>query len=111
VIEKHFTLDRNIEGPDHKASVAPAELEGMVHAVRNIERALGNGKKEASPSELKNIPVIRKSIIAAREIRAGEIFSEENLTVKRPGTGISPMRWDEVIGQRSSKDYKLDDLI
>ena len=99
IIEKHFTLDKNLPGPDHKASLEPDELTAMVRAIRNIEIALGNGIKKPSPSELKNKPIARKSIVAARNIRKGESFTEENLTVKRPGTGISPMRWDEVIGQ------------
>lgn len=111
VIEKHFTLDRNMEGPDHKASLEPGELKAMVCAIRNIEKAMGNGIKKPSPSELKNRSIVRKSIVAAKEIRKGETFTEENLTVKRPGTGINPMRWDELIGQSASKDYKKDDLI
>ncbi|MBW2663295.1 MAG: N-acetylneuraminate synthase [Deltaproteobacteria bacterium] len=111
IIEKHFTLDKNMEGPDHKASLEPDELTVMVKAIRNIEKALGNGIKKPSPSELKNKPIARKSIVAARNIRKGESFTEENLTAKRPGTGISPMRWDEVIGQVAQKDYKEDELI
>ena len=111
IIEKHFTLDKNMEGPDHKASLEPHELKAMVRAIRNIEKALGNGIKKPSPSELKNKPIARKSIVAARDIRKGEPFTEENLTVKRPGTGISPMRWDEVIGQVAQKDYEKDELI
>ena len=111
VIEKHFTLDKNMEGSDHKASLEPNELKAMVHAIRNIEKALGNGIKKASPSELKNKPIARKSIVAARDIRKGEIFTEENLTAKRPGTGISPMRWDEMIGQVAQKNYEKDELI
>jgi len=111
VIEKHFTLDRNMEGPDHRASLEPDELRSMVTAIRNIEKAMGNGIKKPSPSELKNKPIVRKSIVAARDIRKGEPFAEENLTVKRPGTGISPMRWDEVIGQVAQKDYEEDELI
>ena len=111
IIEKHFTLDKNMEGPDHKASLEPDELKAMVCAIRNIERALGSGIKKVSLSEVKNKPIARKSIVAARDIHKGEPFTEENLTVKRPGTGISPMRWDEVTGQRASKDYKQDDLI
>ena len=111
IIEKHFTLDKNMEGPDHKASLEPDELTAMVKAIRNIEKVLGTGIKKPSPSELKNKPIARKSIVAARNIRKGESFTEENLTVKRPGTGISPMRWDEVIGQRASKDYQQDELI
>ena len=111
IIEKHFTLDKNMEGPDHKASLEQDELKAMVHAIRNIEKALGNGIKKPSPSELKNKPIARKSIVAARNIHKGESFTEENLTVKRPGTGISPMRWDEVIGQVAQKDYEEDELI
>jgi N,N'-diacetyllegionaminate synthase len=111
IIEKHFTLDKNMEGPDHKASVEPDELKTMVRSIRNIEKALGSGTKKPSPSELKNKPIARKSIVAARNIRQDEPFTEENLTVKRPGTGISPMRWDEMMGQRASKDYQQDELI
>ena len=111
VIEKHFTLDKNMQGPDHRASLEPGELEAMVHAIRNIEKALGKGIKKPSPSELKNKPIARKSIVAARDIKKGEIFNDENITVKRPGSGISPMRWDEMIGKKVSKDYKQDDLI
>ena len=111
VIEKHFTLDKNMEGPDHKASLEPDELKAMVHAIRNIEKALGNGIKEASPSELKNKPVVRKSIVAACDIKKGEVFTKNHITVKRPGTGISPMRWDEIVGKTSAKDYHEDDLI
>ncbi len=111
IIEKHFTLDKNMEGPDHKSSLEPNELKAMVCAIRNIEKALGNGIKKPSPSELINKPIIRKSIVAARNIRRGETLTEENLTIKRPGTGISPMLLDEMIGQRASKDYKWDDLI
>lgn len=111
VVEKHFTLDKNMEGPDHRASLEPDELKAMVHAIRNIEKALGSGLKKPSPSELKNKPIARKSIVAARDIKEGEEFTEENLTVKRPGTGISPMRWDEVIGQKAGKDYNIDELI
>jgi N,N'-diacetyllegionaminate synthase len=111
IIEKHFTLDKNMEGPDHKASLEPHELKAMVQAIRNIEIALGNGIKKPSPSELKNKPIARKSIVAARNIRKGESFTEEILTVKRPGDGISPMRWNKVIGQVAQKDYKEDELI
>ena len=111
VIEKHFTLDKNMEGPDHRASLEPNELKVMVHAIRNIEKALGNGIKKPSPSELKNKPIARKSVVATRNIRKGEPFTEENLTVKRPGTGISPMRWDEVLRQVAQKDYEEDELI
>lgn len=111
IIEKHFTLDKNFPGPDHKASLEPDELTAMVRAIRNIEIALGNGIKKPSPSESKNMVIARKSIVAARNIRKGESFTEENLTVKRPGTGISPMRWDEVVGQVTQKDYEKDELI
>lgn len=111
VIEKHFTLDKNMEGPDHKASLEPDELKAMVHAIRNIENALGSGIKKASPSELKNKPIVRKSIVAACDIQKGEIFTKKNIIVKRPGTGISPMRWDEIVGKTSTKDYREDDLI
>jgi N,N'-diacetyllegionaminate synthase len=111
IIEKHFTLDKKLPGPDHKASLAPDELIRMVKAVRNIEIALGNGQKKPSPSEKKNKPIARKSIVAACSIRKGEIFSNDNLTVKRPGNGISPMRWDDVIGKKASRDYNRDDQI
>jgi N,N'-diacetyllegionaminate synthase len=111
VIEKHFTLDRNLEGPDHRASLEPDELRAMVKAIRNVEKATGNGRKEPSPSETKNMSVARKSIVAAKAIRKGEIFTEKNLTVKRPGNGISPMRWDEVIGKRAMKNFQEDELV
>jgi N,N'-diacetyllegionaminate synthase len=111
VIEKHFTLDREMEGPDHKASLEPDELKAMVKAIRNIEKALGDGIKKPSPSEIKNMSIARKSIVAARAIQKGERFSENNLTIKRPGTGISPMRWDEVIGTVATMDYDEDEQI
>jgi N,N'-diacetyllegionaminate synthase len=111
VIEKHFTLDRNQEGPDHRASLEPAELVQMVRMVRNVEDALGDGIKRPSASELKNRPIARKSIVAACAIASGELFSEGNLTVKRPGTGLSPMRWHEVLGRRASRDYQPDQPI
>ena len=111
VIEKHFTLDRNMEGPDHKASLEPDELKAMVSAIRNIEKALGSPEKKVSDSERKNIAVARKSIVAVRNIRTGEIFTEDNLTVKRPGTGISPMRWEEVLGKKAIRDFAEDELI
>jgi len=111
VIEKHFTLDKNMGGPDHKASLEPDEFAQMVKVIRNIERAVGNGIKKPSPSELKNIDVVRKSIIALRSIKAGELFTEKNICIKRPGNGISPMRWDEVIGKKADKDFEIDDLI
>ena len=111
LIEKHFTLDRSLQGPDHAASLTPGELKSMVSAIRNIEIALGDGKKAPSNSELKNIYSIRKSIVAKVKIRKGEIFSDANIIAKRAGNGISPMHWDDVIGSISSKDYEIDDLI
>lgn len=112
VIEKHFTLDRNMEGPDHKASLEPDELKAMVSAIRNIEKAIGgDGTKHVSESEKKNIAIARKSIVAACDIKAGEVFTEQNLTVKRPGNGISPMRWEEVVGTKAKKDFSEEDLI
>ena len=111
VIEKHFTLDRTLPGPDHKASLEPTELKTMVSSIRNIELALGVGVKQLAPSEAKNILVARKSIVASKDIQIGERFSTENLTVKRPGTGISPMRWDEVIGLTANRNYASDELI
>lgn len=111
VIEKHFTLDRNLPGPDHQASLEPSELRAMVTAIRNIESALGGGVKQVSASERKNQAVARKSIVAARAIAAGEILSADNLTVKRPGTGVSPMRWDELLGRRAPRGFAADELI
>lgn len=111
VIEKHFTLDKTMDGPDHKASLEPEELKAMVTAVRNIELALGNGVKKPSKSESKNMAVARKSLVAKKEIQPGELLTEENLAVKRPGDGISPMRWDEVLGRRAERAYKTDELI
>ncbi len=111
IIEKHFTLDRNMEGPDHKASLEPDELAAMVNAIRNIERSLGTGIKEPSLSEKKNIVVARKSIVAKTIIKAGEVFTEDNITVKRPGTGISPMKWFEVLGTKAVRDFDEDELI
>lgn len=111
IIEKHFTLDRNMEGPDHKASLEPEELKTMVKSIRHIEQALGSPEKKPSLSEKKNMPVARKSIVAKRSIRAGEVLSEENVTVKRPGTGISPMQWFDVLGTRANRDYEEDELI
>lgn len=111
VIEKHFTLDRNLPGPDHKASLEPAELAAMVSAVRNVEQALGSAQKGVSPSERKNLPIARKSIVAARDIKEGELFTEENITVKRPGNGLSPMMWDKVIGTPAIHDFIYDSLI
>lgn len=111
VIEKHFTLDRNLPGPDHKASLEPDELRAMVSAIRNIELALGSGIKAPSKSESKNINIARKSIVASRAIKKGEIFSENNLAIKRPGLGISPMRYNEVLGRVASRDFSADELI
>ena len=111
IIEKHFTLDRALPGPDHQASLVPIELEALVSAIRNIEQALGDGVKDPSASEKKNKSIVRKSIVASRAIRKGEFFTVENVTSKRPGTGISPMRWDEVIGKKSDKDYAMDDML
>jgi N,N'-diacetyllegionaminate synthase len=112
VIEKHFTLDRSMPGPDHRASLEPKELKEMVRAIRNIEAAIsGSGIKEPSESELKNIKIARKSIVALKKIAKGEVFSLENIGVKRPGSGINPMRWDEVIGMMASRDFNEDDLI
>lgn len=111
VIEKHFTLDKNMEGPDHKASLEPDELKAMVCAIRNVEQTLGSGHKTISESESKNIEIARKSIVAACPIKKGELFTEENLTVKRPGNGISPMRWSEVIGKTAAKDFEEEEMI
>lgn len=111
VIEKHFTLDRNLPGPDHKASLEPSEFKVMVDGIRNIERALGDGIKRPSVSELKNKSIARKSIVAREQINAGEIFTEENLCVKRPGSGISPMLWDAVIGRNACRNFAIDELI
>ncbi len=111
IIEKHFTLDRNLSGPDHKASLEPKELKAMVVAIRNIEKAMGDGVKRPSSSEAKNKPIARKSLVAACSILEGEIFNENNLMAKRPGTGLSPMRWDEVLGRKASRDFAADELI
>lgn len=111
VIEKHFTLGRNMEGPDHKASLEPNELREMIKSIRNIEKALGTGEKKPVDSELGNIIVARKSIIASKNIKKGEVFTTDNLTTKRPGNGISPMRWHEVIGKVASRDFYEDELI
>lgn len=111
IIEKHFTLDRNMEGPDHKASLEPNELKAMVHAIRNIEKALGSKNKNVTESEKKNISAARKSIVALSPIKEGNVFTEYNLTVKRPGIGISPMLWESVIGQKSKRSYNPDDII
>ncbi len=111
VIEKHFTLDKTMEGPDHKASLEPDELAAMVSAIRNIEQALGSPDKRVAEAEAPNIEVARKSIVAARDIKAGELLTEENLSVKRPGNGLSPMLWDKVIGTRAITDFRADELI
>lgn len=111
LIEKHFTLDSNLPGPDHRASLEPAELTAMIAAIRNVELALGDGVKQPRPVEEKNKQVARKSLVASRPIAAGELFSETNLAVKRPGTGISPMQWDSVVGRRASRDFAEDELI
>ena len=111
VIEKHFTLDRTLPGPDHQASLEPAELAAMVSGIRNIETALGDGVKRLTPSELRNKPIARKSLVASQPIRKGEAFSETNLTTKRPGTGVSPMQWDDVIGRPAPRDFLADELI
>jgi N,N'-diacetyllegionaminate synthase len=110
-IEKHFTLDKTMEGPDHKASLDPEELKAMVGAIRNIEQALGSSEKKPSPSEVVNIDIIRKSIVASQPIKKGDIFSNKNITVKRPGIGLSPMTWDEIMLKVATKDYQMDDLI
>lgn len=111
IIEKHFTLDKSLPGPDHKASLGPDELADMVRAIRNIEQALGSRVKQPSPSETPNIEIARKSIVAARDIKAGEVFSPDNITVKRPGGGLSPMMWDSVMGLTATQDFKYDQLI
>ena len=111
VIEKHFTLDRNMSGPDHKASLEPDELIKMVAGIRSIEKALGDGNKVITQNELQNRSVARKSIVASRDIQVGEVFTVDNLTTKRPGTGISPMEWDQVIGAKAKQSYIKDDLI
>ena len=110
-IEKHFTLDKTMDGPDHKASLEPEELKAMVDAIRNIEKALGSSEKKPSLSETVNIDIVRKSIVANQKISKGDILTDKNITIKRPGNGISPMQWDEVIGAVAVKNYKLDDLI
>lgn len=111
IIEKHFTLDKTMDGPDHKASLEPEELKAMVSAIRNIEKALGGYEKKLSPSEGVNIDIARKSIVANQIIKKGDILSNKNIAIKRPGTGISPMAWDNIIGTSATKDYQVDDLI
>lgn len=111
VIEKHFTLDRNLPGPDHRASLEPGELKAMVAAIRHIEIAMGDGIKRVAPSEIQNKRIARKSLVAAQPIKRGEVFSDKNIAAKRPGTGISPMRWDEIMGLASPRDFAADELI
>ena len=111
VIEKHFTLDKSLPGPDHKASLDPNELQAMVSSIRNIEIALGDGIKRLTPSEERNKLVARKSLVASKEIKKGEVLTADNITVKRPGTGISPIRWDDVMGRKAVRDFKTDELI
>jgi N,N'-diacetyllegionaminate synthase len=111
IIEKHFTLDKNMEGPDHRASLEPQELAAMVRAIRNIERAMGSNEKTISSSERKNVVIARKSIVASRKIHKGEILSENNITTKRPGNGVSPMRWFEVLGTTAVRNFEEDELI
>lgn len=111
IIEKHFTLNKNMEGPDHKASLDTSEMKKMIMAIRNLEKALGNGIKKPSISEIKNREVVRKSIVAKKPIKKGELFTKDNITVKRPGTGISPMEWEKILGRKAEKDYEEDDLI
>lgn len=111
VIEKHLTLDRNMNGPDHKASLEPREFADMIRGIRNVEKALGDGSKSPARVEISNIEVARKSIVAAQNIKKGDILTETNLTTKRPGTGISPMKWREIIGTKAIKDFYKDDLI
>ena len=111
IIEKHFTLSREMEGPDHKASLEPQELKSMVQAIRNVEMAIGSSEKRPSTSEIQNMKVARKSIVAKRNIKIGEMFSEKNLTTKRPGTGLSPMLWNSVIGQVAVRNFEKDECI
>lgn len=111
VIEKHFTLDREMEGPDHKASLEPTDFKNMVNSIRHIEKALGSSEKKPTVSEMKNIQIVRKSIVAARNIKKGELFSEDNLMVKRPGSGISPMNWFDVIGKKANRDFEIEEYI
>ena len=111
IIEKHFTIDKTMDGPDHKSSIDPEELKAMVGSIRNIEKALGSSIKKPSKSEIPNIIMARKSIVASKSIKKGELFTENNLTTKRPGTGLSPMKWDSIIGKVSKRDYQIDDLL
>ncbi|MTA51616.1 MAG: N-acetylneuraminate synthase [Actinobacteria bacterium] len=111
IIEKHFTLDRNLYGPDHKSSLEPKELKEMVKAIRNIELALGDGVKQMMPSEKSNRAIVRKSLVAIKEIKSGDVFSLDNVAAKRPGNGISPMNWNKIVGKKSKRNYLVDDLI
>ena len=111
IVEKHFTLDKTMDGPDHKSSISPEELKAMVSSIRNIEKALGSSIKKPSKSEKPNINMARKSIVASKSIKKGEVFTEKNITIKRPGTGISPMKWDSIIGKVAKRDYNIDDLL
>ena len=111
VIEKHFTLDKNMDGPDHKASLEPKEFREMVLAIRNVEKAMGNGEKIPTASEIANISIARKSIVASKAIKKGDFFSEDNITTKRPGTGLSPMRWNDILGTRATRNYSVDEMI
>ena len=111
VIEKHITLDKSMEGPDHKASINPEEFQKMVEAIRDVESSFGDGRKRSGEAEWKNIKIARKSIVAKEEIRKGDLYTENNLTTKRPGTGICPMRWDEIIGEKAKRSYNKDECI
>jgi N,N'-diacetyllegionaminate synthase len=111
VIEKHFTLDRNLPGPDHQASLEPNELQEMIKTIRNIEQAMGDGIKKVMPSEAENRDIVRKSMVVIKEIKKGDIFTSENLSTKRPGKGISPMNWNLIIGKSSKHNYEIDELI
>ena len=111
VIEKHFTLDKDMEGPDHKASLEPAELKEMIGSIRTIELVLGDGEKKPSDTEIKNKEIARKSIVARVDIRKGDIFTEKNLAAKRPGNGISPMKWYDILGKKAARDFRKDELI
>ena len=111
IIEKHYTLDKDMEGPDHKASLDPCELKEMIRAIRNIEDAIGDGEKSLTPSEMNNLKVVRKSIVAAKPIKSGDVLTEDNITVKRPGIGLSPMMWYDVIGTNAIRDFDEDEFI
>ena len=111
IIEKHFTIDKKMEGPDHAASLNPKELKSMISGIRNIEKAFGRSVKKPSESEISNIPIVRKSIVALKDIPENEIFNSSNITIKRPGNGISPMKWNDVIGKRAKKNFKKDEMI